>query len=77
MCLVIGIGDDLEELGVTADAATVLRRAPTCTGHATRVLLAIVGWLDALMHEDVLPVVAEVIRVHRRWRVQVPLIEEL
>jgi hypothetical protein len=38
--------------------------------------VAVVGWLEALMDEDVLPVVAEVIGVQRGRRVPAPLIEE-
>jgi hypothetical protein len=38
--LMIGIGDDLEELGEAADTTTVLRRAPTFTGYTTRVVNA-------------------------------------
>jgi hypothetical protein len=39
----IGIGDDLEELGIAVDTTTVLRRAPPFTGDTTRVLAVVVG----------------------------------
>jgi hypothetical protein len=50
--LMIGIGDDLQEFGIAADTTTVLRQAPTFAGDTTRVLVAVVAWLEALMHES-------------------------
>ena len=41
--LMIGIGDNLEELGVAVDTPTVLRRTPTFTGDTARVLAVVVG----------------------------------
>jgi hypothetical protein len=56
-------------LGIAADTATVLWRAPPFTGHTARVLVAVVGWLEALMYEDVLPVVTDFARFPGlRWR---------
>jgi hypothetical protein len=75
--LVVGIRNDLKKLRIAVDTTTVFRRTPTFTGDTTRVLAAVVGWLEPLMYENVLPVVADVIRVLRRWSVPVPLIEEL
>ena len=77
MLLVLGIGDDLKKLRIGVDTTAVLQRTPTFTGDTTFLLAVVAGRLEALMYENVLPVVAEVIRVHCRWSVPILLIEEL
>lgn len=61
--LVIRLGDDLKELGIAVHTTAVLGRTPTFTRDTTRVPAVVVGTLEALMDQDVLPVVAEVARV--------------
>ena len=75
--LMVGIGDDLKKLGVTLDTTAILRRTPTFTGNTARVTAVVLGRLEALVHEDVLPVVAEVVRVHHGRGMPVPMVEEL
>jgi len=67
---------DLEELGITVDATTVLRRTPAFTGDTARIAPFVIGRLEAFMHENALPVVTEVAGIHRRWRVPASPIEE-
>lgn len=64
-----------QELGVAVDATAVFRRTSAFTGDGTRIA-AVVGRLDPLVHEHVLPVVAEVMRIHRGRGVPVPPVEE-
>jgi hypothetical protein len=63
--LVLRIGDDLKKLRIAVDTTAVLRRTPTSTGDTTRVLAVVVGRFEALMYENVLPVVPE--RTTRNW----------
>ena len=77
MLLVARIGDDLKKRGVAVDATAILRRTPAFTGNTARVIAVVLGRLEALVHEDVLPVVAEVVRVHRGRGMPVPMVEEL
>jgi hypothetical protein len=49
--LMIGISDDLKELGIAVDATTVLRRTPALTGDTTRIATVVIGRLEAFMHD--------------------------
>ena len=75
--LMIGISDDPKELGIAVDTATVLGRTPAFAGDTTRIGVVVIGRLEPFVHEHVLPVVAEVVRIHGGWSMPATPIEEL
>lgn len=61
--------DGLQELRVAVDTTAVLRRAPPRAANASWVAQRVVGRFHPLVHDHVLPVVAEIVGVVRRRRV--------